>query len=78
MRQIIWTMAILGGSLWIATVAFFASTDIPFLNLDEQQKLKEGKSFWEWPSTYGPLAMHYVEKGKGDKHVLLLEFVENQ
>lgn len=39
---------------------------------DEETQLKYGKSFYIWHSMYGPQAIHYIEKGKGDKHVILI------
>lgn len=63
------------GLIWMASLAFFTAflaTDVTMLGPEEQQKIKSGKLFWEWSSPYGPLAMHYVEKGKGSKHILLL------
>ena len=68
-------------SIWI-TVAFFCLigatayflpfNEIHLLDEVEQQRIKQGKQFWEWTSPYGQLAMHYIEKGQGDNHVLLL------
>lgn len=63
------------GLIWMASLAFFTAfmaTDVSMLDQEEQQQIKSGKLFWEWSSPYGPLAMHYVEKGKGAKHILLL------
>ncbi len=60
------------GLLCLIVIALFISADFQTLEIAEQQRLKEGKLFWEWPSSYGPLAMHYIEKGKGDQHILLL------
>lgn len=38
----------------------------------EQAKAKEGKTFWKWDSPYGSYHVHYIEKGNGPRHVLLL------
>lgn len=72
LKKIIWILAILVSLLWMTLVVLFVSTDIQILEPEEQQKLKLNKHFWEWRSSYGPLAMHYVEKGEGDQHLLLL------
>jgi pimeloyl-ACP methyl ester carboxylesterase len=72
MKKVLWVISILIGLLWMTAVVLFVSTDIQILEPEEQQKLKAGKLFWEWHSTYGPLAMHYVEKGEGANHLLLL------
>lgn len=72
MKKALWAIAILVSLLWVTGVVLFVSTDIQILEPEEQHKLKEGKFFWEWHSAYGPLAMHYIEKGKGSDHILLL------
>jgi pimeloyl-ACP methyl ester carboxylesterase len=69
MKKLLGISIICAGLLWIVCSVFFVSMD---LEPEEQQKLKEGKLFWEWPSPYGPLAIHYKEKGEGSKHILLL------
>ncbi len=51
--------------LWL----FLAET---VLSPEKQTELKAGKSFWTWASSRGPLQIHYVEKGEGDKHVFLI------
>lgn len=41
--------------------------------LPEQQiQLKEGKTFWTWNSPAGNQSIHYVEKGTGSKHIILI------
>lgn len=35
-------------------------------------KLKENHTFWTWQSKYGPLNVHYIEKGAGSKHIFLV------
>lgn len=72
MRKLLWIIATGMGLIWMLTVLLFIATDLQILDLEEQQKLKEGKLFWEWSSPYGPLAMHYIEKGEGSKHIVLL------
>ncbi|MBA2368660.1 MAG: alpha/beta hydrolase [Candidatus Protochlamydia sp.] len=42
------------------------------LDQAEEEYYKEGKKFWEWPSSYGPINLHYVEKGEGPNHILLI------
>lgn len=59
--------------IWvIAAVTLFVFNDIRILETEEQEQLKNGKLFWQWYSDHGPLAMHYVEKGEGDNHLILL------
>jgi len=72
MKKILWFFAVLVGLSWMTLVVLFVSTDIQILEPEEQQKLKEGKNFWKWRSAYGPLALHYIEKGEGSKHLVLL------
>jgi pimeloyl-ACP methyl ester carboxylesterase len=72
MRKLLWIIAMGVGLIWMGSILLFISTDLQTLEPEEQQKLKEGKLFWEWSSPYGPLAIHYIEKGEGTKHVLLL------
>lgn len=72
MRKFLYIFAAFFGALGITTIALFVVTEIKILEPEEQQKLKQGKSFWEWPSVYGSLNMHYVEKGEGSNHIILL------
>ena len=72
MKMLLWVISVLVGLSWMTLVVLFVSTDIQILEPEEQQKLKEGKDFWKWRSAYGPLAMHYIEKGEGSKNLLLL------
>lgn len=37
-----------------------------------QERLKEGKTFWNWRTPHGTYAVHYIEKGQGDKHIFLI------
>lgn len=64
--------ATLVGLIWIVSVMFLISIDFQILDPHEQQKLKEGKHFWNWDSPHGSLAMHYIEKGEGDNHLILI------
>lgn len=50
----------------------FYSMEMQILSPEEQEKLKEGKTFWNWETPTGNYAMHYVEKGSGPNHVILL------
>jgi pimeloyl-ACP methyl ester carboxylesterase len=50
----------------------FLPTDTKLLSPEEQENLKAGKTFWLWNSPDGPYLMHYLEKGGGSKHVILL------
>jgi|GEM_PF-367343 len=72
MRKGLWIIGTLIGLLWTSIVLLFIFTDIQILAPEEQYKLKEGKYFWKWHSPHGSLAMHYVEKGEGSKHLLFL------
>lgn len=72
MKIVLWIISTLFALLWMTAVALFVSTDIQILEPEEQQKLKEGEQFWEWSTAYGPLAMHYIEKGEGSNHLFLL------
>lgn len=42
------------------------------LDPKEQQLLKEGKTFWTWDRERGSHSIHYLEKGEGSKHVILI------
>lgn len=72
MRKVWLVLAALIGMSGIAAIALFVVTEIQILDTEEQQKLKEGKSFWSWPSVHGPLSMHYIEKGVGSNHLILM------
>lgn len=71
-KRIIWVLAILISTYWLISAVLLVSNSIQILEPEEQQKLKAGKQFWEWRSPFGPLAMHYVEKGEGPNHLLLI------
>lgn len=72
MRKVLWIITIFAALLWMMLIVLFIFTDIQILGPEEQQKFKEGKLFWKWHSPHGPLAMHYIEKGEGTRHLLLL------
>lgn len=73
MRKGLW---IIGSSLicliGLTGFALFISIDLKMLEPEEQERFRKGKEFWEWNSPHGPLAMHYIEKGEGNQHLLLL------
>lgn len=52
--------------------AFINYLSVQIMDEAEQTQLKAGKSFWTWSSSYGPLSLHYVEKGAGNDHLLLI------
>lgn len=56
----------------ILITAFFFSGESQIASSEELAKLKAGKEFWTWQSPYGPLDMHYIEKGQGDRHILMI------
>ena len=58
--------------LFIALALFLTFSRPQLFTPEEQQRLREGKQFWEWSSPHGPLAIHYVEKGEGPNHILLI------
>lgn len=72
LKKVIWTFAILVTLGWLTLLVLLGSTEIPLLGEEEQQTIKNGKQFWEWHSPYGALATHYIEKGEGSRHVILL------
>lgn len=50
----------------------FLPRETTLLSPEEQQFLKKGKTFWTWNSAYGQLDVHYIEKGTGSRHLILL------
>jgi pimeloyl-ACP methyl ester carboxylesterase len=58
--------------LWVIGLTIILAADYQILNPDELLKLKEGKNFWEWTSNHGRLQVHYIEKGQGNQHIILL------
>jgi pimeloyl-ACP methyl ester carboxylesterase len=58
-------------SIFIGMIPFLP-TDTRILSVEEQVKLKAGKTFWEWEHSNQPYSMHYIEKGTGSKHILLI------
>lgn len=71
-KLLLWIIACGFGCIWILGSALFVFNDLHILEPEEQQKLKEGKTFWQWHSAYGPLDIHYVERGEGPNHLLFL------
>jgi pimeloyl-ACP methyl ester carboxylesterase len=72
MKTVLWILVIFIGTVWMISVVLFMSTDLQILGPEEQKKLKDGKSFWEWSSPYGSLNTHYIEKGEGSNHIVLI------
>jgi pimeloyl-ACP methyl ester carboxylesterase len=52
--------------------SFFSSTDIHLLDQKEESIIKKGKTFWNWHSPHGKLAIHYLEKGEGTNHLFFI------
>lgn len=71
-KKLIWIFTVVFSLFGGALIVFFLSTEIQILKPIEQLQIKVGKQFWEWHSPYGPLAIHYIEKGEGPHHLLLL------
>lgn len=71
-KKILWLLGIIISFIWLLILSIFISSDIQVLLPEELQKLKEGKSFWKWSTSNGSFDVHFVEKGQGSKHVLLL------
>jgi pimeloyl-ACP methyl ester carboxylesterase len=72
MKRVLGILATGVSCLWMIGLAWLISADLPILEFEEQQKLKADKNFWGWSSPYGSFEIHYVEKGSGTKHLLLL------
>lgn len=72
MKKLIWILATKFGLLWAVGLMLLMSADLEILNPEEQERIKRGARFWEWDSPYGPLSMHYVERGTGSKHIFLI------
>ncbi len=72
MKKLIWILATKVGLLWAIGLTLLMSADLEIFEPEEQERIKRGALFWEWSSPSGPLSMHYVEKGTGDKHIFLI------
>jgi pimeloyl-ACP methyl ester carboxylesterase len=72
MKGLLSIVAVAASLFWIIGLAILVSTDLQILEPEEQQRLKDGKLFWDWSSPYGTLRVHYVEQGQGNKHLILL------
>lgn len=72
MKKVLEIFAISVSFLCSLALIVIIFSDVEILAPEEQEKLKEGKLFWQWESPYGALSMHYIEKGEGSKHILLL------
>lgn len=57
--------------LLITSLFILTSCERP-LTPEEIKELKAGKTFWIWESVYGSNEIHYIEKGSGENHVLLI------
>lgn len=71
MNNAVWSIGSLLFSCWVA-VQVLHPFDIQYLTNEQLQVIKQDKLFWEWDSPYGNIEMHYIEKGEGPEHVLLL------
>lgn len=65
------------GSFIIACVILsflsYITVELQILSVDEQERLKNGKTFWMWRTPQGKLAaIHYNEKGSGSNHIVLI------
>lgn len=61
-------LAFLSGAFYLIFNLFFS-----FLNSQEHQKwMMNNPTFWQWNLPSGSYAIHYIEKGSGPRHVLLL------
>jgi pimeloyl-ACP methyl ester carboxylesterase len=56
----------------VIVLTLYISTDLQILDAEEQQRAKRGKLFWEWSNPHGVFDIHYLEKGEGSNHVILL------
>lgn len=72
LKKAIWSVAVLVTICWMMLIILLVSTEIPLLDEEEQQSIKSGKQFWEWNSPYGQLKTHYIEKGEGSHHIILI------
>ncbi|WP_068470429.1 alpha/beta fold hydrolase [Candidatus Protochlamydia phocaeensis] len=72
MRKSLYCLFILMTSGAFVLVCLFLFMSVELFDPVEQARVKNNKQFWEWPSAYGPLAMHYIEQGEGNDHVLLI------
>lgn len=59
-------------AMYVLKMVSFAIIERQLLDSAEQDKWRENKTFWVWNTPQGPYSMHYVEKGNGPHHVLLL------
>lgn len=57
---------------FLCMLAFFLTSCLTVLNKEEEKQLKIGKTFWEWSSQWGRFNVHYIEKGEGPRHIILL------
>lgn len=61
--------------LYFLTLIFFLSalnSCNSTLTPQEIQQVKKDQDFWQWSSSYGTFDIHYVEKGSGSNHVVLI------
>lgn len=72
LKKAIWAIAILVTLACVTLIILLISTEIPLLGEEEEERIKADKHFWEWPSPYGSLKTHYIEKGEGSRHVILI------
>jgi pimeloyl-ACP methyl ester carboxylesterase len=57
----------------IVNILSFIASEYQILRPDEEARLKEGKTFWEWTTPEKTTAnIHYIERGTGSNHILLV------
>ena len=73
-KKFLWSIVFFFSFLLLAGTSLFVFHPVlPILEKETQEKIKEGKFFWEWQTqSHGPLAVHYVEKGTGPEHIFFL------
>ena len=72
LKKLIVFLSIHFSLFFIALAVLFIFTDNQIFEPDQEEQAKAGKQFWEWPSPYGPLNLHYIEKGEGTRDILLI------
>lgn len=58
--------------LFFTIFSFFLILFFTFLNYFQETKKEQNQTFWQWDSPSGSYRVHYIEKGAGPRHVLLL------
>lgn len=73
MQQVFYLLSYCIMTFVALNILSFIVSDYRLLSPEEQARLKEGKTFWQWLTPENVYSnIHYIEKGTGSRHVILV------